>query len=147
MSGNPLVTQGTLNRVRCHIVVANNPALNITSSYMGRRLATIRFEDAFADQIGTGTGVVNSPVPYVMAAIEASLLRTTSLADAWLAQSQNQSRIGPITIHSDTAAFSAIQIDNVVIRDLQPGVYDGTDPVSMLTLRGIYYVNNALWSF
>lgn len=60
MATNPLIAQGTLNRVRCSIVVPAYPNLNITSSYMGKNLATIEFEGEAVPQIPTATGVVDS---------------------------------------------------------------------------------------
>lgn len=148
MSGstNPLIPQGTLNRVRCHIVVPSFTALNITSSYMGRNFATIAFEGPFVEQIGTATGTVNSPEPYVYATVSVGILRTQSLATTWLAQVQSTGIIGDVVVHSDTSAFAAITISNAVVRDYEPGAYDGADPVVRLTLRGVYYPNNTMWN-
>lgn len=144
---NPLVSQGTLNRVRCHIVVPNFTGLNITSSYMGKSFAHIALEGDFTDQIGTGTGVVNSPEPYVFASITVGILRTQALASSWRAQWEDNSVIGDVTIHSDTAAWDAITINSAAIRHFDPNAYDGTDPVCALVLRGTYNINNSLWSF
>lgn len=149
MSGtgnNPLVPQGTLNRVRVHIVVPAFASLNVTSSNMARSFARIAFEGPFVEQIGTGTGVVNSPEPYVMSTITVNLLRTQSLALAWLKQSKSTSVLGNVVVHSDTAAFPAITLANTSIRDIDPGAYDGTDPVVRIDLRGTYYVNDNLWN-
>ncbi|NDU91246.1 MAG: hypothetical protein G3I10_01270 [Ferrovum sp.] len=146
MATNPLVSQGTLNRVRCSVVVPAFSSLNITSSFMGKSFATIEFEEPFAEQIKTGTGVVISPEPYVMAKVTVGLLRTQSLASAWLTQAQSASTLGDLYIHSDTSAFPAIYLAQTIIQDLNPGAYDGTDPVSKLILRGVYYVNNDLWN-
>jgi hypothetical protein len=147
MATNPMVAQGVLNRVRCSVVVPNFTSLNITAPYMGRSFAKIEFEGNFVEQIGTGTGAVNSPEPYVFATVTVGLLRTQALAANWAAQFQTNSGIGPITIHSDTSAFPPITVSNAVIRHLDPGAYDGTDPVVRLALRGEFYINNDLWSY
>ena len=146
MATNPLVAQGTLNRVRCSVIVPNYSNLNITSPYMGKSFASIDFEGAFDEQIETATGVVTSPEPYVMATVTVGLLRTQSLALAWLTQAQTISDLGTITIHSDTSAWPAITIGSAVIRSLEPGAYDGMDPVARITLRGVYDINNNLWN-
>ncbi|MHB1644269.1 MAG: hypothetical protein ACYCS8_16745 [Acidithiobacillus sp.] len=143
---NPLVQQGTLNRVRCSVIVPNFTSLNITSSFMGKSYASIHFEDGFADQIETGTGVVNSPAPYVMGVISVGVLKTLALANAWLEQVQATVILGHLTIHSDTAAFPAIHLRTAVIRDFDPKAFDGTDPVAQITLRGVYNINNDLWN-
>jgi hypothetical protein len=144
---NPYLNAGPLNRVRCHVVVASIPTLNVTAQNMGKSFARIEFEGDFTQQIETATGVVNSPEPYVMATINIGLLRPQSLAAAWLAQAQDTSVLGDVTIHSDTSLFPAIQLNDTSIRMLDPGAYDGTDPVTRLMLRGTFNINNALWSF
>ncbi len=146
MASNPLIEQGTLNRVRCSIVVPSYPALNVTSPYMGASFASFDFSGPFSQLIPTGTGAVNSPEPYVEGTITVALLRTQALANAWLQQAQTLSDLGAVTIHSDTAAFPANTIYTTVIQELNPGAFDGRDPVVRLVLRGIAYMNNDLWS-
>lgn len=147
MSGvNPRVQQGTLNRVRVSVIPASFPALAIPSSYMGKRFATFRPEGNFVHQAETGTGVVNSPEPYVMATIEVNLIRTLALTWAWIEQIRNTAIIGDVTIHSDTAAFPALTIHNSIARMLNPGQFDGVDPTSLLIFSGVWYENESLWS-
>ena len=146
MASNPLIEQGTLNRVRCSIVVPSYPALNVTSPYMGASFASFDFSGPFSQLIPTGTGAVNSPEPYVEGTITVALLRTQALANAWLQQAQTLSDLGAVTIHSDTAAFPANTIYTTIIQDFNPGAFDGRDPVVRLVLRGIAYMNNDLWS-
>lgn len=144
---NPYLIAGPLNRVRCHVVISATPTLNIQSSYMGKSFAHIEFEGDFVQQIEVGTGVVNSPEPYVMASITVGLLRSQPLAASWLSQAQDTGVLGDVTIHSDTSAFPAITLNDTAIRSITPGAYDGTDPVVRLTLRGTFNINSALWSF
>jgi hypothetical protein len=144
---NPYLVAGPLNRVRCSVVVTSTPTLNITSQFMGKSFAHIELEGDFVQQIETATGVVNSPEPYVMATITVGLLRSQPLAAAWLAQVQNTGVLGDVTIHSDTSAFPAITLNDTSVRSLNPGAYDGTDPVVRLTLRGTFNINSDLWSF
>ncbi len=146
MASNPLIAQGTLNRVRCSIVVPSYPALNVTSPYMGASFASFDFSGPFSQLIPTGTGAVNSPEPYVEGTITVALLRTQSLANAWLQQAQTLSDLGAVTIHSDTSAFPANTIYSTVIQEFNPGAFDGRDPVVRLVLRGVAYMNNDLWS-
>ncbi|MDE1854493.1 MAG: hypothetical protein KGI38_12215 [Thaumarchaeota archaeon] len=146
MATAPLVPQGTLNRVRCSIVVPNYTTLNITAPYMGRNFATITFEGDFTKLIGTGTGGVPSPEPYVMASISVGILRTQALASSWRTQWETQGAIGAVSIFSDTAAFSEFDLSDCVIQHFDPSAYDGEDPVSRLTIMGIYNINSAMWS-
>jgi hypothetical protein len=143
---NPFLNAGPLNRVRCHVVVPSTPTLNITPQFMGKQFARIEFEGDWNQQIETATGVVNSPEPYVMATITVGLLRSQGLSAAWLAQAQKTTVLGDVTIYSDTSAFPAISINDTGIRSIDPGAFDGTDPVVRLTLRGSFNINASLWS-
>lgn len=144
---NPYLVAGPLNRVRCHVVVQATPTLNITAQNMGKSFAHIQFEGDFNQQIETATGVVNSPEPFVMASITVGLLRPQPLAAAWLAQVQKTGVLGDVTIHSDTSSFPAITLNDAAVRSMEPGAYDGTDPVVRLVLRGTFLINSAMWSF
>jgi hypothetical protein len=146
MATNPLVPQGTLNRVRCSIVVPSFTNLNITAPYMGKSFARLAFEGNYAELIGTATGAVTSPEPYVFATLTVGLLRTQALSAQWLAQAQQYSAIGQVSVHPDSAAFPAITLDNTVINQIDPGAYDGTDPVVRVVLRGVFYANSDLWN-
>ena len=146
MASNPLIAQGTLNRVRCSIVVPSYPSLSITSPYMGSSFASLDFSGPFSMLIPTATGAVNSPEPYVEGTISVGLLRTQSLALSWLNQAQTLSDLGAVTIHSFFNDTATTEIYTTVIQELNPGAFDGRDPVVRLVLRGIYYANNDLWS-
>lgn len=146
MAFPPFVPQGTLNRLRCSIVVPNNSNLNITSSYMGQRFVKLTFNGGFAELIPTATGGVTSPEPFVMANVTVDLLRTQALAANWINQVETQSAIGPLTVYPDSAAFPSINLLNCVVTGVDPAAYDGRDPVVRLTLMGIYVTNSDLWN-
>lgn len=146
MAANPMIVQGTLNRVLASVIVPSIPTLNITSSNMGKNLLSMEFDEDFTAQIGTATGVVNSPAPYVMSTVNISLLRSQSLSDSWIAQAISTAIIGQIIIVSDTSTFSKKTLNNTSIIKATPGRMDGTDPIVELHLRGVFYLNNNLWS-
>ena len=143
---NPLIAQGSLNRLRSSVTVPDFPALNITSSYMGKSFVTVTFDGDFDKLIGTGTGAVTSPEPYVEANVVVSLLRTQALSGAWLAQAQTLSDIGDVSIFPDSTAFPEIDLVSCVIQHVDPGVYDGLDPIVKLNLKGVFLINNNLWA-
>lgn len=146
MPTNPLVQQGTLNRLRCSVVVPSETTLNITSSYMGSSFASVSFSEPFAELIGTATGAVTSPEPYVFGTISVGVLKTQALAAQWVSQAQTESAIGQVTIYPDSASYPATTLDNCVIQSIEPAAFDGKDPVVRVTLRGVYYLNSDLWS-
>lgn len=147
MATNPMIAQGVLNRLRSSVVFPNFGNLNVTAPYMGKSMVRVAFEGDFVNQHPTATAVVDSPEPYIPVTITIALLRTQKLAADWFTQSLNNSKIGPATIHPDTSAFPQIAVNNLVIRTIDPGPYDGSGPDMNLTLRGIMYLNNNLWSY
>ncbi len=145
MATNPMVPQGTLNRVRASVIVPNYSSLNINSSHMSKKFVTVTFDEDFADQPETAVGIVNSPKPYVMATVNVGILRTQALAASWLAQAQQDTQIGRVIVHSDTNAFPQIHVHNCSLLKSEPGPYDGMDPTVDLTIRGVFYPNNYVW--
>jgi hypothetical protein len=144
---NPGIARGVLNRVRCSVVVPNFPSLNIISANMGRSLARISFSDNLVNQIATGTGLVNSPEPYIRATITIALLRTQQISAAWFQQILQDSQIQEATIYSDTSVFPPIALQDVVANHIDPGPFDGTSPDFQLVLAGALPVNNNLWTY
>lgn len=144
---NPGIARGVLNRIKCSVVVPSFPSLNVISSNMGRAMARIAFEGQLVNQIPTGTGVVNSPEPFVMATITITLLRTQSIAASWFAQVLSNSHVEDATIYSDTSAFPPIALQGVVASHMDTGPFDGTSPDFQLVLRGALPINNQLWTF
>lgn len=140
------VSQGTLNRLRAHIVIPNFTSLNINPQNMSKEFVRVSFSGDYDMQIDTATGVVTSPEPYVMATIEVGILRTQALGQAWRTQAESLSDLGPVSVFPDTSAFSEYDFQTCVIRHIDPGAFDGNDPVIRLTIGGVYYINNSLWS-
>lgn len=143
---NPLVPQGTLNRLRATVTIPGNTALNITPGYMSKQFVTVSFDGNFDNLIETATGGVTSPEPYVMATVTVGLLRTQSLSNDWMTQVKALSNLGNVSIFSDSTAFDEIDLVNTIVQHIDPGAFDGMDPVVRVTLRGIYYINNDLWT-
>ena len=143
---NPITGQGLLNRVLVHTIVPLFPQLTVTSPYMGKSQAVLTLDGPFVHQIGTATGLVNSPEPYVMGQLVISLLRSQALAGLWVAQAGITSVIGAVTVYSDSTEFPVITLADSSIIDIDPGAFDGQDPVTKVTVKGLYYTNASLWA-
>lgn len=146
MATQTLVQQGTLNRLRCSVVVPSQQALSVTSAYMGTGFASVAFTEPFSELLGTATGAVTSPEPYVFGTITVNILKTQALSASWVQQSQAQSSLGQVTIYPDSAAYPPVTLDNCVIQGIEPTAFDGKDPVVRVTIRGVYYLNSDLWA-
>lgn len=143
---NPLIQQGTLNRIRGSIVVASDATLNITASFLGKEGITVTPEGGITEHIPTMTGAVTSPEPYQLCTIEAHLLRTQSLAAAYKARIESNSLLGELVVTPDSSALPAYSFNNCAIAALRPLRIDGTDAGFVLSLRGVYLINSALWN-
>ena len=143
---NPQIPQGTLNRLKSAVIIPGNPGLNILSSYMSKQFVKIAFEGDFDKLIGTGTGAVTSPEPYVMATVTVGILRTQALATQWKQQAETLTDLGEVSVFPDTAAYPEYDLVDCVLQHMEPEAYDGQDPVVRLTIRGVYQINNSLWA-
>ena len=142
---NPRIVQGLLNRVLTAVVVTDFPQLSVTAPYMAKSLAQLDFDEDAVDQIGTATGIVNSPAPYVMATVTVNLLRSQGIAAAYLTQWQLNAILGSVTVYPDSTIFPPITLVNCSLLRPAPGPYDGQDPTVKATIKGVYYVNAAMW--
>lgn len=141
------ISQGQLNRILTSIVISAHPTLNITSEYMGKSFAAMHPDGPFVQQIDTGTGIVTSPEPYIMMAINVGLLRSQGLSAAWLTQIETQTvYLGTVTGYSDSTVFGPVKLRDVSVTHFDPGAWDGLDPIVALTLRGKLNINNSLWN-
>ena len=90
MAGNPLIQQGTLNRLRGSVVYANDATLNVTAPYLAREAISIAFEGDAGMLIPTLTGGVTSPEPYQLATITIHLVKSQALANVYKSQIESR---------------------------------------------------------
>jgi hypothetical protein len=144
--GGSQVQQGMLNRLITSVVVTSYPQLTVTAPYLAPGMTEIDFDEDGVDQLPTAVGIVNSPAPYVMATIMLNLNRAQPVAAAYIAQWQANAVLGSVTIYSDSTVFPAISLSNCSLMRPTPGPYTGKDITVKCTIKGVYYVNAALWN-
>ena len=140
------IAQGSLNRLRGSVVFAEHPELGVTTPFLAKEAISLAFEGDAAQLIGTLTGGVQSPEPYMMATVEIHLLKTLALANAFKAQIETNTNIGSVNIIGDAETMENWQLENCVLISQAPGPFDGNNPTFTIRLRGIYYVNSDLWA-
>jgi hypothetical protein len=143
---NPQTIQGYLNRILTSVYVTDHPQLNVTASFMSKALSQLTFDDDSVDQIGTATGLVNSPKPYIMAQLVVNILRSQVLPALYYTQMQLLAPIGTVTVYTDSTNLPPFVMQNCSILHVDPGAFDGTDPTTKVTIKGIYLTNNQLWT-
>lgn len=146
-TGNPLIDQGTLNRIRASITWQDFPGLNVTAPYLDKEGITARMEGDASLQHGTMTGVVQSPEPYLFFSVVIALLRTQQLSNAYKVQMEALSIIGAGTVYPDVSTgLGPFPLNNVSIQSVGELLLNGTTPIYGVTCRGYYTINQALFS-
>jgi hypothetical protein len=145
MAANPLIAQGTLNRLRGSVVVAGFPQLNVTAPYLGKEGISLALGGESTTYLDTMTGAVTSPEPKMMVNCVVHLLKTQPLAALYKAQMELLSLIGDITVIPDAATLGNYQIINCAIAAVSELRFSGEDAGFGVTLKGYYLINAALW--
>jgi hypothetical protein len=143
---NPQVIQGTLNRLLASVVYADYQNLNVTSSYLSREAISISFDGDTSLLLGTMTGAVTSPEPYIFGTVTIHLLRTQNLGNAYKTQIETDTTLGSVTIYPDSVALSPFQLNNCVLMSIQESTFDGQQAGLVVRVRGVYSINSALFS-
>lgn len=142
---NPLIDQGTLNRLRGSVVFTDFPELNVTAPFLDQGGIGLALEGQATEIAKTMTGVVTSPEPYMMVSVACHLLRTQSFSDLWKAQMELDTRIGEGTVRPDAITLSPYILFNLSITAVGEFVFNGTQPGYGVTLQGYWNINATLW--
>lgn len=140
------VSQGTINRLKASVVYATLPQLGVTAPFLGKAGLSLTFEGEAGQLLPTMTGGVTSPEPYQFATVEIHLLKSQALANAYKDQIETDVNVGTINVIGDAATMEEWQLQNCIIQSEAPGAFDGNNPEFVVRIRGIYYVNRALWA-
>jgi hypothetical protein len=146
-SGNPLIDQGVLNRVKGSVVWTNFPQLNVTAPFLDREGINLRLTGNSSAQLPTLTGTVQSPECYMPISVVIALLKTQNLANLYKAQMEASSLIGQGTVWPDVSGgISSYQLQNCAIESVGDLLFNGTTPIWAVTCTGYYVVNNNLFN-
>jgi len=143
---NPQIQQGTLNRLLASVVYANFTQLNVTSGYLAREAISLAFDGDTSLLIGTLTGAVTSPEPYIYGTVTMHLLRTQALGNAYKTQIETNTTLGSVTVYPDTQVLSPFQLNNCVLQSVQETSFDGTQAGLIVRLRGVYNINSTMYA-
>lgn len=146
MATNPRTPQGTLNRIRGSVVLPDHPELNVTAPFLGRGGISFGLQGESTVMIGTMTGAVTSPEPYMMAQVTINLLKTQALAGAWRARMEVDARIGDLTVIPDATTFPSYLLSNCAIVSVREQSFAGDDAGYVVVVNGYYDVNSSMWN-
>lgn len=142
---NPLIAQGTLNRLRASVFIVDFPELNVSASYLGDAGITLSLDGDSTVMLQAMTGMVTSPEPFLPATITMNLLKTQSLSDLYKEQMENNTLIGDVTVTPDSIALGDYQITNCALSSVRELQLNGKDAGYVVTIKGTYNINDELW--
>lgn len=142
---NPLVDQGTLNRLRASVVWESHPELNVTVAFLGKDMIGLALDGNATEFFETASGQVTSPNPYQAVTLTINLLKTQSLADAYKRRQELLAILGNGTVRPDSSQLSPYEIVNCSIENVAPLKFSGEDANYVVTIKGYYNVNSSLW--
>lgn len=140
------VDQGTLNRLRASVVIANYPELNVTSGYLGTEGIRLAFDSNATDLLNTMTGMVSSPAPYQACTLTMAIVKSTPLSDLYKQQFQDTTLMGLVTVRPDATQLTPYNLLNMALETVREMLFNGTEPVVVVTMRGYYQVNQGFFS-
>lgn len=145
---NPLQAQGVLNRLKASVVWNSFSSLNVTAAFLGAEGIRLALDGAAVAFLPTMTGAVTSPEPYQMITLTMNLLKTQQLADLYKQQMETSALLGDGTVRPDVSSggIGYYQLTNCAIEAVREINFAGTDAGWVVTVRGYYIINNALWS-
>lgn len=146
MAGNPLIAQGTLNRLLGSVQFDDLPNLNVTPPFLGKEAIRLSLEGEATDTIPTLTGVVQSPAVYRPVSIVMHLLKSQPLADAYKMQEQSSTLLGNFTFRPDVETLSPYQILNGALQGVTEVDASGTSADYAVRITGYWLINQDLWN-
>jgi hypothetical protein len=142
---NPLIAQGTLNRLLASVQVISFPSLNVTRGFLGKEQVSLSPEGPSSDYIESQVGAVPSPRPYQVMTVGIHLLKSQGLAALWEAQRLKNTTIGDVVVRSDSAVLPIYYIQNATFYNVGELAFAGESNDYMVTLRGTYPINSSLY--
>jgi hypothetical protein len=142
---NPLIAQGTLNRLRGSVVWTGFPTLNVTAPYLNKEGIRLALDGEATVFLPSITGAVISPEPYQMITLTMNILKSNGLAALYQAQMQASTPLGNGTVITDTSSLPVFPIINCAIEGVRELSFAGEDAGFAVIVRGYWIVNNNLW--
>ncbi len=142
---NPLISQGTLNRLRGTVTWTDFPELNVSAPFLGKEAMRLSLEGEATTFIDTLTGSVTSPEPYMAVSLTLNLLKTQRLSDLYKRKMETSALLGSGTVRGDSAILSPYDLINCGIQAIRELNFSGDDAGFVVSIKGYYNINNALW--
>jgi hypothetical protein len=142
---NPLVAQGSLNKVRASVTWPSFPQLNVTAPYLSKEGIRLTLQGESVLYLPTMTGAVTSQEPYMMIEMTIHLIKPQSLANLYKQQMETSSLLNDGSVRPDAVALGIYQITNCAIKSVRELDFSGEHAVFAVNIGGYYLVNSNLF--
>lgn len=143
---NPLIAQGSLNRILGSVIFNSNPSFNVTSPFLSREGIRLALQGQSTVYLPTMTGAVRSQAPYMMVECTINLLKSQALANQFKDQMEVDSFLGDMTVRPDSTTLNPYAIVNVSIQNVRELDFSGENAVYSIVMGGYYQVNGNLFA-
>lgn len=143
---NPLIAQGTLNRLLAAVQVVNFPGLNITSGFLTAEGISMTPEGPASDLLDNMTGATPSPRAYQQMSVVVHLEKSQPLCAAWELQRQTTTILGPVNVVPDSPVMPTYYLINVSLININELTFTGNSNDFPILLRGSYPINSQLYT-
>ena len=146
MAFNPLIDQGSLNRLRAAIIFPTYPGMNINAAQLTKDGIRLALEGQSTTYLPTLVGAVRSQEPYMMVTLTASLVKSIPISNAFKIQMETNSWMGTCTVRPDNQNLGIYGLLNVSITAIREMNFAGEDAAWVVSFRGYYTINSNIWS-
>lgn len=143
---NPLIAQGSLNKVRASVTWPSFTTLNVTAPYLGKAGIRLTLQGESTLYLPTMTGAVTSQEPYMMIEMVINLIKPQALANLYKQQMETNSLIGDGSVRPDATALGVYQLTNCAIKGVRELDFSGEHEGFAVTIGGYYLTNSSLFS-
>jgi hypothetical protein len=143
---NPLIAQGSLNKLRASITWSSFPGLNVTAPYLSKEGIRLTLQGESVLYLPTMTGAVTSQEPYMMIECVINLLKPQALANTYKQTMESNALLGDGTIRPDAVALGVYGVTNCAIKSVRELDFSGEHAVFAVTIGGYYLVNSSLFN-
>ena len=142
---NPLVSQGTLSKLRGSMTVTQSPELNVTAPFLGPNMIGLRLSGDATVFLPTATGGATSPQPYQQATVTVEVLKSQGLSNTYKTRFETNTILGDVVIRTDAATLSDYQLSNCALMNVADLLFNGSVVGFTVTLLGYYAINSSLF--
>ena len=149
--------QGSLNRLRGHVVFNEMPELTVAASDLGPEGIRLSFDNVATDLLPTMTGMVPSPRPYMETTLTLSIVKTMPIGILYKTTLMYATIVGTIVVWPDVETGNDIYgqaatdigtfiIEGAALENFREMSFAGNEATLNITIKGYTQVNQTYFN-